>query len=125
MSLAAYKVLHLLGVFFLFTALGGAAAAQMAVRAGAAGADRIRKLAGATHGIALLLILIAGFGALSSLGAMQTGIPGWAWGKVGIWVLLGASPFILRKAPRFALLFWWLLPFLGAVAAYLALYKPS
>ncbi len=124
MSLAAYKVFHLLGIFFLFTALGGSVAAQMAARAGGGGADKIRKLAGMTHGIALLLILIAGFGALASLGAMQTGMPGWVWLKLGVWVILGASPFILRKAPQLAGLFWWLLPFFGAAAAYLALYKP-
>ena len=120
MSLVAYKLLHVAGVFFLFAAIGGSILAN---REGAAGAAA-RKLTGITHGLALLLIAFAGFGALAKLGLTSAGIPGWVWGKVVIWLLLGAAPFVLRKKPSLGVLFWWLLPLLGAVAAWLALYKP-
>jgi hypothetical protein len=128
MSLVAYKLLHVAGVFFLFAAIGGSILAN---REGAAGAAA-RKLTGITHGLALLLIAFAGFGALAKLKAYSgqtdieamAGLPGWVWGKVVIWLLLGAAPFVLRKKPSLGVLFWWLLPLLGAVAAWLALYKP-
>lgn len=121
MSLVAYKLLHIAGVLFLFAALGGSVIAN---RDGAAGATA-RKLTGITHGLALLLIIFAGFGALAKLGLTSTGLPGWVWGKLVIWVLLGAAPFVLRKKPSLAVFFWWLLPLLGITAAALALYGPE
>jgi len=120
MNLDAYRLLHLAGVFFLFAALGGAI---LASRQGAAGAGA-RKLVGITHGLALLLIAFAGFGALAKLGLTSSGIPGWVWGKMVVWLLLGAAPFVLRKKPSLGSLFWWLLPLVGGVAAWLALFKP-
>jgi hypothetical protein len=121
MSLVAYKLLHIAGVLFLFAALGGSVIANRDGTAGAAA----RKLTGITHGLALLLIVFAGFGALAKLGLTSAGLPGWVWGKLVIWVLLGAAPFVLRKKPSLAVLFWWLLPILGATAAALALYGPE
>ena len=50
---------------------------------------RARKLAGMTHGIALLLILFTGFGMIAKLGL---GFPLWVWVKlVVIWLVIGAS----------------------------------
>lgn len=119
MSLVAYKLLHVAGVLFLFAALGGSVLSH---RDGAAGAAA-KKLTGMTHGIALLLIAVAGFGALAKL-PTAVAVPGWAWAKIVLWVILGAAPFVLRKRPALAGLFWWLLPILGIAAAWLALYKP-
>ena len=120
MSLVAYKLLHVAGVVFLFAALGGSVLSH---RAGAAGAAA-KKLTGITHGIALLLIAFAGFGALARLGLTSVGLPGWVWAKIAIWLILGAAPFVLRRKPSLAGAFWWLLPILGIVAAWLAFYKP-
>jgi hypothetical protein len=117
MDLHAYHLLHLAGVIFLFTALGSA---MMAQREGTAGAAA-RKLSGITHGLAMLIILVAGFGALAKLGL---GMPGWAWAKLVIWLLLGASPVLVRKRPDLVKLWWWVLPLLGVVAAWLGHYKP-
>lgn len=117
MDLFAYRLLHLAGVIFLFTALGGS---LLAHREGAAGAAA-RKLAGITHGLALLVIVISGFGALAKLGLAM---PGWAWAKLVIWLLLGASPVLVRKRPDLVKVWWWLLPLLGVAATWLARYKP-
>ncbi len=69
MSFAAYKVIHVLGVLFVFTSLG---ALMLASREGVERGNG-RKLAGLTHGIALLVVLVAGFGALARLGNAEPG----------------------------------------------------
>lgn len=122
MSLAFYKVLHLFSAFLLFAALG---ALTLAARARATGGgDGGRKLAAASHGIALVLLLVTGFGALARLAISNPALwPGWVWAKVVIWLALGAA-LMVRRFPGAAGLLWWLWPVLGGVAAWLALYKP-
>ncbi len=115
MSLLAYKVLHLVGGFLLFAALG-----YLALRP----ADKAIKLPSISHGIALLLLLVSGFGMLAKLGIMGLSWPLWIWLKLVIWLLLGAALVLVRRLPRHAALWWWLFPLLGGAAAYLALYKP-
>jgi hypothetical protein len=121
-SLAGYKVLHLLGGFLLFTALGGMLLASRAgVQTGVS-----RKLAGMSHGIALVVILVSGFGALARLGISNPGIwPLWMWLKLLLWLAFGAVIVLIRRAPRLTPALWWILPVLGAATAYLALYKPA
>ncbi len=126
MSYAIFKVVHLLGVVFLFTALGGSVFLRLAsVRSAVEdlGGD-VRKLTGMVHGVALLVILAAGFGALALLPTVEEGIPGWVWAKLVIWLVLGAVLPLVRKAPKAAGILWWLLPLLGGAAAWLAIYKP-
>jgi hypothetical protein len=117
-ALYNYKILHLLGVLLLFAGLGG----LLLLRLSDSTNERARKLAGLTHGLSMLLILVAGFGTLAKLGL---GFPGWAVGKLVIWLLLAAAPVLIRKAPSLTTALWWLLPLLGSVAAALAIYKPG
>lgn len=120
MSSLLFKVLHLLGVFLLFAALGG-----MVLRVYASGQapprDRAFKLATITHGVALVILLVTGFGLL---GMLELGVPGWAWAKLVVWLVMGALVVVIRRSPSSAGWLWWLLPALGLVAAWLALYKP-
>ena len=121
-SFAAYKVVHILGVLFVFASLG---ALILASRDGTWD-GRGRKLAGMTHGIALLVVLIAGFGAMARLGMGNPGHwPLWVWIKALIWLVLGGIIVLIRRAPQLSTLLWWLLPLLGAVAAWAAIYKPA
>jgi hypothetical protein len=121
MPLAAYKVLHLLSAFLLFAALGGLTLAALDKSGNAA---RSRKLASASHGIALVLLLVTGFGALARLAISNPALwPGWVWAKVVLWLVLGAA-LMVRRFPGTAALLWWLWPILGGVAAWLAIFKP-
>lgn len=114
MSLAAYKVLHLLGAFLVLAALGAALAGGS------------RKGSGIAHGIGLLLLLVAGFGALARLGLSNpAGWPLWLWLKLAIWLTLGAGTVIVRRLPNLRLALWILFPLLAAAAGYLSIYKPS
>lgn len=119
MSLAAYKVLHLAGAFLLFAALGALALRH------ADGGDREgrSKLDSISHGIALLILIISGFGMLTQI-ALDWPWAGWVWAKLAIWLLLGAALAFVRRMPRLAAVWWWALPLVGGIAAWLAIYKP-
>jgi hypothetical protein len=122
MSYQAYKVIHILGVLFVFASLG---ALMLASREGVERGTG-RKLAGMTHGIALLVVLVAGFGTLARLGVTNPGAwPMWVWIKLTIWLVLGGIIVLIRRAPQLSTLLWWLLPLLGGIAAWAAIYKPA
>lgn len=118
-----YKVLHILGIALAFTAIGGV---NVAVANGATKAtNAVRKLTSALHGTALFLLLLGGFGMLARLGMVQEhAFPGWLWGKIVIWLLLGGVTVIPYRKPHLAKPLLIATPLLAAVAAWLAIYKP-
>ncbi|MCG8456292.1 MAG: hypothetical protein MI919_08420 [Holophagales bacterium] len=121
MSYMTYKVLHLVGVFFLAFAVGGTILASLSTRSDLpAGA---RKLAAITHGIALVILLVTGFGALAKLG-ITGGIPGWVWAKLLIWLIFGASTVLIRKWKGSEKVLWIAFPLLATLSGWLALTKP-
>ena len=109
---------------FLAVFAATAHTADIAARTeGIAGAEqKVRKLVLAGHGIGLFVILFAGFGLLAKIGAW---VDTWVLGKLVIWFLLGAAPFVIRKARGAAGWIFWLLPVIAGLAAWLALYKPG
>ena len=115
-----YKVLHLVGVFTVIMSLGG-----MCLHVASGGTREFsgRKLAAITHGIGLLITLVAGFGLLAKLGLMAA-LPGWAIAKLVIWLILGGLPALIYRQAKLAKLFWILILAFGAINAYLAIYKP-
>lgn len=122
-SYNAYKVLHLFGVLLLFVSLGGLT--LHALNGGTKETNRSRKLVAISHGLALFLVVLAGFGLLVRIGVGHgAGLPGWVWGKLAIWALMGAALVIPYRKPEWARGMWLLLPVLGGAAAWLAIYKP-
>lgn len=119
MSYLAFKVLHILGLLLVFMAVGGL---TLQALIGDRGSERSRKLVGISHGAGLLLLLISGFAMLGQLGI---GFPFWIWIKLAIWLLLGAVTVLIRRLAGQAAALWFLLPILGAIAGYLALFKPG
>ncbi len=114
MSYEFYKVLHLVGLVTLFTALGALAFVP---------ADR-RKPLMMIHGIATVVMLVAGFGLLARLGLIGS-LGAWVYGKLAIWLVMGAAPVVLRRKPDMALTLLLVSIALGAVSAFLAIYKPG
>lgn len=110
-----YKLIHVVGVLFLFAGLGGVLATS-----GKEG-GKPSGLYMAMHGIGLLAMLVAGIGFVHKSGlAWQN----WLSAKAGAWLLLAALPFLIRRGivPRpLGLL---LALALGAGAVYLAQVKP-
>lgn len=119
LSHATYKVIHLLGIFLLFSGLGGlwaaAATSSETIR------NTTRRLAMAAHGAAMLLILVAGFGMMARL-QISHSWPLWIWIKLMIWLLLAGYPVLLKRQKKPSGVLFFLAPILGAIAAYAALF---
>lgn len=119
MSFEMYKVLHIVGVFMVITGLTATGAVCWA---GVAKENPARRLAAATHGFGLLIVLIAGFGMLA-----RAQIPvgqSWVVGKLGIWIVLGGMMVLAKRMAARTPMIWLLTFILGGAAAYLAIVKP-
>jgi hypothetical protein len=122
-SYATYKVVHLIGIMLMFAVLGGL---TLTVANGATKqTSKVRRLIGIAHGIALFVVLLGGFGLLARLGIVHgAGFPGWVWGKLTIWALLAIMLAVPYRRPELARPLFMLLPVLGGIAAWFAIYKP-
>lgn len=118
-----YLFLHLFGVCLLFASLGGLALHMM--NGGDKASNTNRKLIMFSHGLALVIMLVAGVGYQTRVaGPGQTFNQGWVQAKLGIWLLMGAAPAIIYRVPKAAKLLWLFLPLLGGTAYYFAKFKP-
>ncbi len=121
MPYEVYKVLHLGGMFLLFTVLGGIA--LHVLNGGTRESNAGRKLTGALHGIALFIILLGGFGMLARLGLIG-GFPGWVWAKIAVWALIPIIGTMPYRQPATAKAVLFALPLIGVFTAWVAIYKP-
>lgn len=80
-----YRLLHVVGVLMVFLGLGGMFASEP---------GKGSKLYGILHGVGLLVMLIAGVGFAHK---SQLGWPNWMIAKIGIWVLIGALPVLVKR----------------------------
>ena len=106
-----YQVLHVVGILMLFLGYGALLARSMAAQDNIS----VRKLGSITSGVGLLLILVAGFGLISKLG--HSFVAPWLIVKMVIWLALGGLIVLINRKPQLAVMLWWLLIALGAVAA--------
>lgn len=117
-SYEAYTVIHILGIMLLLLSLGAYLILSMNKSV------KGKKLAAITHGLAILIILVAGFGLLTRIGYMSVNNwPLWAWFKLAIWLILALIIIPIKRMPNLIPVLWFLIPILGAIAAYLAIYK--
>lgn len=118
-----YKILHITGIAMVIMPLGGLMMHNVTNPNPLP--DQQRRLVGITHGVGLLLLLVAGFGMLAKMGKTSPETwGGWVYAKLVLWLLLGASLALLRRVRNLAALAWFALPALVLIAAYLALFKP-
>jgi len=116
MSFQVYTLLHIIGIVLVFMALG--ALAFHGANGGTKETNNVRGLIMASHGVGVLLILVAGFGMLAKLQSMSAGLPGWLHPKLLVWVLIGAAPAVLVRKPEWGKAMWFVVLVLAAVAAY-------
>jgi len=119
-SYVTYKAIHYFGIFLLVATLGGAVGAS-----GAGSPPGVARRWWVLHGVALFLVLLAGFGLLARLG-VQHGepFPLWIWIKLTVWVVLGGALVLLRRRPRWAPWLLGVVPAMAALAGYVAFTKP-
>lgn len=121
MPYEVYKIIHLVSIVLLFSGLMGMLTVRMA---GIELTPNVKKLTLICHGVGLLFLLASGFGLLARLGLTQN-IPGWVFGKLTIWLILGGILTLIRKKGQS--LGWpifFLLMVLFTIAACLAVLKP-
>jgi uncharacterized membrane protein SirB2 len=121
MSYEFYKVLHFIGLYMVFGSLG--AATILAMNAGSKNFPN-RKLVAITHGLGMLVVLVSGFGLMARLAITQGPWPGWVFGLLLVWLILGFFTLLVYRKPAQGKLWWILLITLGTIAAYFARFKP-
>jgi hypothetical protein len=119
MSYEFYKIIHILGIALVVLSLGGIF--MHVINGGTKTSNAFRKGAIISHGIGLVLVLVAGFGMLAKL-QLDMG-KAWVVGKIVIWVLLGALVAVAYRKPQLASKLWFGVPILVTVAAVLAVFK--
>lgn len=119
-SYETYKILHLLGLTLVILSLGGILV--HVINGGSKASNTFRKGIMITHGVGLLLLLVAGFGMLVRIGIHS--VPAWVGGKLVIWLALGAFVGVAYKSQSLARKLWIVVPVLVVLAAYLAIAKP-
>ncbi len=119
MSYTLYKLIHIIAILFLFTTAGGVA--LYAANGGTKDDNVAKKWVGAIHGVTLVLILISGFGLVAKIG---TGFQAWVWVKFAVWFVVGSLALLPLRKPHYGYRFFFLIPVLGALAAFMAVFKP-
>ena len=111
MDYTTYEIIHLIGVAALALGIGGMLA----------GGEK-RKTFAIVQGVALLVMLVSGFGLLAKL---HLGFPHFAMVKVALWLVLGMLPVLLRrlKVPVFGGMVIFLA--LVSIMAWLGVIKPA
>lgn len=120
MSYEFYKVLHLVGIFMVLTSVSSLT--LHVIGGGTKINTPFRKALMITHGIGILITLVAGFGLLARLGMMN--LPGWVIVKLVIWLYFAVATLFLYRTTKYAKGFWFKIIALAALAAYFAVYKP-
>jgi uncharacterized membrane protein SirB2 len=116
-----YSFLHILSVLLVGMSL--AITAAHVVNGGSKQNLKNRKLLSITHGVALLVLLVAGFGLMARAG-YKFSSSHWIHVKLLCWLLLGVYPLFLYKKwipQKFALIGFFSIM---AVAVYFVVFKP-
>ncbi|MFK7738884.1 MAG: hypothetical protein AB8H80_01075 [Planctomycetota bacterium] len=83
-----YRLIHVACALLLFLSLGGVLLSPADKKA--------PKSAMILHGIALLAMLVAGFGYVHKSATVDWEAK-WVYAKIGCWLLVGALPILIRK----------------------------
>jgi len=111
-KLEIYRLLHFAGIFTLLYSFGSLFIGK-----------NYNKGAAMAHGVALILILVSGFGMYATMGT--PGFPTWLVIKLVIWILFGGFIVLAKKSIISGFVAWILIIALALSAAYLARTHPK
>lgn len=120
MSYGFYKVLHLSALFGVFMSLGALSLHYMNHKDGPFLNKRWTLI---LHGIGMLIVFVAGFGLMARIG-ITTPWPLWIYLKMLVWLVIGAMPFLIKRSNKNIQWLWLGTIMWGALAAFLANFKP-
>ncbi|MFK7825318.1 MAG: hypothetical protein AB8G05_14280 [Oligoflexales bacterium] len=123
MPYTTYKFLHILGILAVFMAWGALAIYRFSGESKLGPSKATFRLIMLTHGLGLILALVAGFGLVARLG-INGQWPWWISIKLLIWLMLGAGVVMLKRFPQLLRVWWFALIGLASLALYLVVYKP-
>ena len=109
-----YRLLHVIGVLTMFLGLGGMLANEP---------GKAPKLFGAMHGIGWLVVLVCSIG-FAHKSQLSWPWPNWMIAKIGVLVLLGVLPVLVKRGTLPRGLGVLLVLGLGAAAYWLVKYRP-
>jgi hypothetical protein len=115
MSIETYRIIHIAGLVLVSMGLGG-------VLLRPSTDTKPHKRAAICHGIGLLAMLVAGFGLLAKR-AYEWPWPNFIFIKIGIWLLLGAMPVLVKRGVIPIGLGWLVAVLAGLSAVYLGVHK--
>ena len=114
-----FKIVHLTGIFFIFSALGGH---MLRAAIGNKEDNPLPKFIGRFHVVGIVLVLLAGIGLVTQFREIDAF--GWIIGKFFILLMLAVWPMYLYGAKEKLPWLGGVGVLLGFVAAVFALYKP-
>jgi hypothetical protein len=106
-----YRLLHMASVYTLIFSFGSLFIGK-----------NYNKGAAIAHGIALIVILVSGFGMHAVL---HLGFPTWLLLKIGIWIIFGGLIILAKKSIINGLVAWICIIALSLSAFYLAKHHPK
>lgn len=116
MNIQVYRIIHLFGLSLVLLSLGGIMV--HVINGGTKASNSFRKGAVMTHGIGLLLVLVAGFGMLHKTAHGN----GWMVGKMALWLVLGAAVALAYKSKELAKILFFVVPLVVLIGTVMALY---
>ena len=119
-SYELYKIIHLLGLFLLFSGLISLLVLRWTNQDLK---SKVKAFAFATHGTGLLFLLVSGFGLLARLQLMP--MPHWVYGKLFFWMLFAGAISLVKRKGHLGFLIYGILFLMFFGAAFLAVYKPN
>lgn len=114
-----FKIVHLTGIFFVFSALGGH---MFRASIGSKEDNPLPKFIGMFHKVGLILVLLSGLGLLKHFSHIETF--GWVIVKFFVLLMLATWPLYLYGDKKKLPLLGTAAVLTGLVAAFCAVYKP-
>lgn len=114
-----YKIFHFIGLI-----TGICAVSALIYRTWAEGTSPVKgkRPIMIAHGIAVVLMLISGFGLLARLGIIGSW-PFWVWIKIAGLAFLILAPTLVLRVPATRKHMWWIFPVVLFFVAYSVVYK--